>query len=99
MRVLFELAILESQCLQMPLDTSSIDREAPLHLPEGSPPYACGAKQFRSATELVREFFNLTSGTNIEARYWFARDKACGKYKKSISYREACKLAANSTTH
>jgi len=77
-RVLFELAIIESQCLQMPLDTSGIDRDAPLHLPEGSPPYARGAKQFRSATELVREFFNLTSGMNIEARYWFARDKACG---------------------
>lgn len=78
-RVLFELAILESQCLQMPLDGTSIDREAPLHLPKGSPSYARGAKKFRSATELVREFFNLTSATNIEARYWFARDKAFGK--------------------
>ena len=78
-RVLFELAILESQCLQMPLDATSIDREAPLHLPDGSPSYARGTKKFRSATELVREFFNLTSGTNVQARYWFARDKACGK--------------------
>mmetsp|Transcript_16779 Transcript_16779/g.27567 ORF Transcript_16779/g.27567 Transcript_16779/m.27567 type:complete len:696 (+) Transcript_16779:177-2264(+) len=77
-RVLFELAILESQCLQMPLDGTSIDREAPLHLPKGSPSYARGAKKFRSATELVREFFNLTSATNIEARYWFARDKTFG---------------------
>lgn len=77
-RVLFELAILESQCLQMPLDSSSIANEAPLNLPEGSPPYVCGAKKFCSATELVREFFNLTSGLNVEARYWFARDKGCG---------------------
>lgn len=77
-RVLFELATLESQVLQMPLDSSSFEREDPLLLPEGSPAYVRGAKKFRSATDLVREFFNLISGTNIEARYWFARDKACG---------------------
>ena len=80
MRVLFELAILESQCLQMPFSIpSSTDREAPFHLPEGSPAYMLGAKQFRSATELVREFYDLALGTNIEARYWFARDATCGK--------------------
>lgn len=80
-RILFELAILESQCLQMPLDASSnIGHESPLNLPEGSPPYVRGAKKFRSATELVREFLNLTSGTpTVECRYWFARDKSCGK--------------------
>ncbi len=64
----------------MPLDATTIEREAPLNLPDGSPSYARGAKKFRSATELVREFFNLSSGTtNIEARYWFARDTACGE--------------------
>lgn len=62
----------------MPLDSSKIEHEAPLLLPESSPAYVRGAKKFRSATELVREFFDLTSGTNIETRYWFARDKACG---------------------
>ena len=78
-RVIFELAILESQVLQMPLDEFNCDRELPLNLPEGCPEYIHGARKFRSATEIVREFFNITSDLNIETKYWFARDKVCGK--------------------
>lgn len=63
----------------MPLDSPSIVHEPPLKLPEGSPSYVRGAKKFCSAIELVHEFYSLTSGLDVEARYWFARDKGCGK--------------------
>jgi len=47
-------------------------------LPEGAPPFDRAKREFPSAAGLVREFLEVTSSvSNVEVRYWLARDKRC----------------------
>ena len=86
-RVLFESMTLESQCLQSAFQekkVESTESHCPIeesfldNLPFGSPPFLRARKGFDSASELVQAFLAVASSiSNIDCRFWLARDKRC----------------------
>jgi phosphatidylserine/phosphatidylglycerophosphate/cardiolipin synthase-like enzyme len=79
-RVLFEAMTLESQILHSAFNNGTAvnppEQNAFIHsFPEGSPPFDRAIQTYHGASDLVRNFMDITSSLDIEVKFWMARDK------------------------
>ncbi len=85
-RILFESMTIESQALRGVFevvnfeseDDSPVEDPFPSCLPQGSPAFNNAKKKFQCTSLFVKEILDIaSSSTNIDCKFWFARDKMC----------------------